>query len=198
MMLDLCPQPKEVLVVKGETIKSKIHATMKTKGGYKTRFQVDTKATCNKIRVGELRDTKYTNKVTNTNQVLKKYNSSPLKPAGKCCVQLTNPQNGNKYKVEFIVVEDKDADTNLLGSRVVQQMNLIQVNHDNFLLAPAEVHMVQPPIRTGLSEEQIWTKYPDVFQRLGELGEPLHLEVNDMITPIQIPPEGYQKHSRHL
>ena len=51
-------------------------------------------------------------------------------------------------------------------------MNLIQVNHDNFLPAPAEVYMVQP----------------DVFQGLGELGEPLHLEVNDMITPVQIPP----------
>ena len=41
MTLDLSPQPEEVLVVKGETIKSKIHATMKIKGGYDTRFQVD-------------------------------------------------------------------------------------------------------------------------------------------------------------
>ena len=67
MTLDLSPQPEEVLVAKGETIKPKIHATMKIKGGYETRFQVDNGATCNVIRGGELRDTKYANKITNTN-----------------------------------------------------------------------------------------------------------------------------------
>lgn len=42
------------------------------------------------------------------------YNSSPLKPVGKFhvqpgtqYVQLTNPRDGKKYKVEFVVVRDK-------------------------------------------------------------------------------------------
>ena len=189
MTLDLSPEPaEEVLAVQSRQLKSKIHAAMKIKGGSETMFQVDTGATCNVIRSGELRGTKYENNVTATNQVLKMYNSSPLKPAGKCRVQLTNPQNSQKYKVDFVVVEDKDVNTNLLGSRAAQQMNLIQVNHENMLPATNEVHVVQTPSEVGLSEEELRTKYADVFQGLGELGEPLHLEVDEMTAPVQIPP----------
>ena len=161
---------------------------MKIKGGSETTFQVDTGATCNVIRSGELRGTKYENNVTATNQVLKMYNSPPLKPAGKCRVQLTNPQNSQKYKVDFVVVEDKEANTNLLRSREAQQMNLIRVNHENMLPGANEVHGVHTPSEICLSEEKIWTKYAGVFQGLGELGEPVHLEVDEMITPVQIPP----------
>jgi len=118
------------------------------------------------------------------------YNSSPLKPVGKCRIQLTNPQNGRKYKVDFVVVKDTDADVNLLGSRAGQQMNLIQVNHENMIpqAVTTEVHVVQTPNELGLSKEEILNKYTDVFQGLGELGEPLRLEVDEMVKPVQIPP----------
>ena len=116
MTLDLSPQPEEVLIVKGQEFKLNIHMTMKIKGGYEAIFQADTGATCNIIRAGELHDTKYESKVTHTNQVLKMYNSSPLRPVGKCRVQLTNPWNGKKYKVEFVVVKDNDADISLIES----------------------------------------------------------------------------------
>jgi hypothetical protein len=69
-------------------------------------------------------------------------NSSPLIPAGICHVQLTNPTNGKKYNVKFVVVDNKDANINLLGSRAVQQMNLIQVNHENISDQANEVHAV--------------------------------------------------------
>ena len=45
----------------------------------------------------------------------------------------------------------------------------------------------------GLSEEDIWTKYAELFQHLGEFGEPLHLEVDETIKPVQIPPRGIPK-----
>ena len=83
------------------------------------------------IRSGELCGTKYEKRIASTTQVLKMYNSSPLKAVRKCRIQLTNPQNGRKYKVDFIVIKDTDADVNLLGSRAAQQMNLILVNHEN-------------------------------------------------------------------
>ena len=75
------------------------------------------------------------------------YNLSPLKPVRKCRVQLTNAQNGQKYKVDFVVVKDTDADVNLFGSRAAQQMNLIQVNHENMMpqAVTTEVHVVQTP-----------------------------------------------------
>lgn len=90
--------------------------------------------------------------------------------------------------MDFVVVEDKEANTNLLGSRAAQQMNLILVNHENTLPGANEVHVVHTRSEIGLSEEEIRTKYADVFQGLGELGEPLHLEEDEMITPVQIPP----------
>ena len=139
MTLDLSPQPEEVLVVKGQEFKLKIHMTVKIKGGYEAVFQVDTASTCNVIRAGELRGTKYESKVTHMNQVLKMYNSLPLRPVGKCHVQLTNPQNGKKYKVEIVVVKDNDADISLIGSIAALCMNLIQINHENLLPGSSEV-----------------------------------------------------------
>ena len=103
---------------------------------------------------------------------------------------MTNPQNGRKYKVDFVVVKDTDADVNLLGTRAAQEMNLIQVNHENMMpqAVTTEVLVVQTPNELGLSKEEILTKYTDVFQGLGELGEPLQLEVDKMVKPVQIPP----------
>jgi hypothetical protein len=39
-----------------------------------------------------------------------------------------------------------------------------------------------------VTKEDILQKYPDVFEDIGELGEPLHLEVDDTVKPVQIPP----------
>ena len=65
-------------------------------------------------------------------------------------------------------------------------MNLILVNHKNLLPGSSEVvHAVQALSEIGLSEEEIRTKYTDVFQGLGE---PLRLEVDESIEPVQLPP----------
>ena len=53
-----------------------------------------------------------------------------------------------------------------------------------------EVHVVRTPDELGLSKQEILNKYTDVFQGLGELGEPLRLEVDEMVKPVQIPPRG--------
>jgi hypothetical protein len=186
--LDLHPQPEEILAVKNDHPQPKIHTTMSVKGGRNTSFQIDTGATCNVIRSKELRGTKYEKKVLATDQVLRMYNSSPLIPAGICHVQLTNPTNGKKYNVKFVVVDDKDANINLLGSRAAQQMNLIQVNHENISDQANEVHAVDNQCTGELTKEDILQKYPDVFEGIGELGESLHLEVDDTVKPVQIPP----------
>ena len=94
-----------------------------------------------------------------------------------------------KYKAEFVVVKDSDASINLIGSRAAQEMNLIHVNHENLLSGNNEaVHVVQAPKEIDLMEEEIRAKYADVFQGLGELGESLHLEVDETVRPVQIPP----------
>ena len=186
--LDLHPQSEEVLAIKSDHPQPKIHATMTIKGGRNTSFQIDTGATCNVIRATQLRGTKYEKKVFATDQVLRMYNSSPLVPTGICYVQLTNPTNDKKYNVKFVVVEDKDANINLLGSRAAQQMNLIQVNHENISDRVNEVQAVDNQCIGGLTKEEILQKYPEVFEGIGELGEPLHLEIDHTVEPVQIPP----------
>ena len=47
---------------------------------------------------------------------------------------------------------------------------------------------MQAPSEIVLSEEEIRTKHADVFQGLEEPREPLHLEVDKSIEPVQIPP----------
>lgn len=72
-------------------------------------------------------------------------------------------KNDKKHKEGFAVVEDKDANVNLLGSRAAQQMNLIQDNDENILSRASEVHVVQTPSEFALTEEQIRTKFADLF-----------------------------------
>lgn len=59
MTLDLVPQTEQIHGLENQVILGKIYAGMQIKGGKITRFQVDTGATCNVIRLGELQDTKY-------------------------------------------------------------------------------------------------------------------------------------------
>ena len=56
-------------------IPSKIIAAMKVKAGPETNFQIDTGATCDVLKLSSIKGTKYANKVTPTNQVLKMYNA---------------------------------------------------------------------------------------------------------------------------
>ena len=160
---------------------------MSIKGGRNTRFQIDTGAMCNVIQSKELLGTKYEKKLLPTTQVLRMYISSPLIPTGICQVQLTNPTN-DKYNVKFVVVEDKDAKINLLGSRASQQMKLIQVSHENISHQVYEVQAVDNQSTEALTKDKILQKYPEVFDGIGELGEPLHLEVDTTVKPVQIPP----------
>lgn len=181
--------PDDILAVNYRQVRPKIYVPMKIKGGREITFQVDTGATCNVIRSCELLGTKYENNIASTTQILKMFNSSPLKPIGNCRVQLTNPQNGRKYKVEFTVVRDGDAKVNLIGSAAAQQMALIQVNYKN-MAVPAEVNVVNKtfPRNIGITEQQLVSQYRDVFDGLGALGEPLHLEVDNTVKPVQVPP----------
>ena len=90
--------------------------------------------------------------------------------------------------MKFVVVEDKDANINLLGSRAAQQMNLIQVNHENISDRVNEVQAVDNQCIGGLTKEEILQKYPEVFEGISKLGEPLHLEIDHTVEPVQIPP----------
>lgn len=40
----------------------------------------------------------------------------------------------------------------------------------------------------GLTKQKVLSKYLDLFEGLGDLGDPLHLEIDDTVKPVQIPP----------
>ena len=112
-ILDLEPQEVQVQGLEAKPVPAKIYANVMIKGGKVAKFYVDIGATCNVIPLGELTGTKYWNKVLKTNQILKMYDSSPLKPLGKCQIQLTNPATQQKYKVLVTVVKDTESKVNL-------------------------------------------------------------------------------------
>ena len=114
---------------------SKITATMKLKGGPKINFQTDTGATCDVLKLSSIKGTKYANKITPSNQVLKMYHASMLRPLGKYKVQLMNSRDKKKHKVNFTIVQDEHC-VNLIGSNTTQQMQLITIRNDKIKPCP--------------------------------------------------------------
>lgn len=132
--------------------------------------------------------------------MLKMFNSTTLRPIGKCKIQVCNPRSNQKDKVTFMVVPDENC-ANLIGSQAAQQMGFLDIHFEqlhNSLAAPKprEIHAhtvetsMNPnkPSEQGLSISDILSKYPDVLEGLGELGPELQLEVEDYATPIQLSP----------
>ena len=107
---------------------------MKKEGGERSKFQIDTGATCNVIRKKKLKCTKYEKRIKPAAHVLKMYNNSSLSPVGKFKNQIGDVTTKKKFKVPFTVVDDHLVKNNHLGCRAVQQMELIRVvttNHIN-------------------------------------------------------------------
>ena len=131
--------------------------------GKPVRFQVDSGATCNII---PRKDLPSNCKIGETEHRLTMYNGTDMKVTGKCLVHLVNPKNGKKYQAEFIIV-DEDT-TPLLGSRTVQQMNLVKVQYEN-------IAVVQQP--KELTKQELVKEYEDVFTGEGQFQKKLHLKL---------------------
>ena len=81
-----------------------------------------------------------------------------------------------KYQAEFIIV-DEDT-TPLLGSRTVQQMNLVKVQYEN-------IAVVQQP--KELTKQELVKEYEDVFTGEGQFEKKLHLEIDTSARPVKQP-----------
>ena len=175
-------------------ITSKIIAAMKVKGGPEINFQIDTGATCDVLKLSSIKGTKYANKITPTNQVLKMYNASALRPLGKCKVQLMNSRDEKKYKVNFTIAEDEHC-VKLIGSKTTQQMQLITIRNDKIKPCPrpaqyasaasVDVNLTSSPQLEGPTLEHMCSQNEDDFDGLGNLGTPLQLEVDETVKRVQ-------------
>ena len=144
------------------------------------KMQVDSGACCNvlppKFRP---KDT-----VADTTEVkLTTYAKASLKVLGVAKIQLGNPKTREKYRVQFVVI-DEDY-TPLLGSTSAQEMGLITVQHENIL------NVYETVVKTdcqGLTMEEVTASYSDVFKGLGCMEGALHLELDTTVTPAIMPP----------
>ena len=83
------------------------------------KFQLDSGAAANLIPKSYLHESQ----IESSENRLTMYNQSTLKSYGTCMLRLKNPKTHKRYKVKFIVVDDKY--TPLLGAKAIQAMNLI-------------------------------------------------------------------------
>ncbi|XP_028394385.1 uncharacterized protein K02A2.6-like [Dendronephthya gigantea] len=146
------------------------------------QMQIDTGATCNVLRHSYLpKDVK----VQPTNRNLFTYSESKLEVLGKAVLNICNQKNNCKYFEEFLIV--KDGSIPLLGVKTAQKMELLVIRHQNILHMDCS-NAVTSREQQRLSKEDVLSKYADQFTGLGKIEGKLHLEVDETVTPVVMPP----------
>ena len=148
--------------------------------GKLVRFQVDTGATCDILRLEDVTD-KAMITSNPTTQRLRLYDGTLVTPVGQICTRTENPNTGQMYDCDFIV---KDASTALIGARTSLAMGLIRVDYEII----AKTDIMAEPAKCSLTKEAILERNSDVFaERVGCLEGKLHLERNQSVMPVQMP-----------
>ena len=105
---------------------------------------------------------------------LQMWNKSSVKALGKCKVHVKNPVTNEKFKVDFVIVNE--AFTPLLSGNAAQAMGLITVNYGNFKVV------------NGIStaSHSYIHQFPAVFKDTPGIlpGKRVHLTVEDGATPV--------------
>ena len=105
---------------------------------------------------------------------LQMWNKSSVKALGKCKVHVKNPVTNEKFKVDFVIVNE--AFTSLLSGNAAQAMGLITVNYGNFKVV------------NGIStaSHSYIHQFPAVFKDTPGIlpGKRVHLTVEDGATPV--------------
>ena len=105
---------------------------------------------------------------------LQMWNKSSVKALGKCKVHVKNPVTNEKFKVDFVIVNE--AFTPLLSGNAAQAMGLITVNYGNFKVV------------NGIStaSHSYIQQFPAAFKDTPGIlpGKKVHLTVEDGATPV--------------
>ena len=160
-----------------ESYKRKLFATMSINNTH-VKFQLDSGATCNVITSEALQGSHCDAEITQTSKVLSMYNGTTVKPIGHCKVKMTNPKNGRRNLVNFEVLPHSS--TLILGSKAIQQMELIKVLQENI----KSVHVEQAVV----TKESLLEQYPQVFEGIGCMPGNYHLTIDSSVKPVVHPP----------
>lgn len=114
-------------------------------------------ATCDIVKLSAIKGAKYIDRIMPTDQVLKVYNASTLRPFGKCKIQVTTPMDRRKIKVPFTIGEDERC-VNLIGSKTAQQMQLIAFRDEKIKTSCPEVAELanSASVNVNLTCSQTW------------------------------------------
>lgn len=145
-------------------------------------FQLDNGSTVNilpKHIHTKLYDNPTGTNLKKSNVTLVMFNRSETKTLGKERLSVRNPRNQKKYNIEFEIVEGKQLHA-ILGIKAIQAMNLIRVNHKEFL----SKHEVQEEVVAEIEdiEREMETKFKSAFEGQGKLDGNLTLEVNEGVN----------------
>ena len=156
---------------------NKIYAVMEIQGK-PVGMQIDSGALCN------VHPKKYlpgVAEIQKSSKSLTAYNKHQISALGTARVSMRNPRTRKKYNAEFVVVDGNYMP--LIGARAAQQMGLLVVqHHDIQLVSNSEA------LTTSLTKEQVLTDFADIFKGLGRMEGKLHLEVDDSVSPVVMPP----------
>ena len=156
---------------------NKIYAVMEIQGK-PVRMQIDSGASCNVLPKKYLPGVA---EIQKSSKFLTAYNKQQISALGTARVSMRNPRTRKKYNAEFVVVDGNYMP--LIGARAAEQMGLLVVQHHNIqLVSNSEA------LTTSLTKEQVLTDFPDIFKGLGRMEGKLHLEVDDSVSPVVMPP----------
>ena len=156
---------------------NKIYALMEIQGK-PVRMQIDSGASCNVLPKKYLPGVA---EIQKSSKLLTAYNKQQISVLGTARVSMRNPRTRKKYNAEFVVVDGNYMP--LIGARSAHQMGLLVVQHHNIqLVSNSEA------LTTSLTKEQVLTDFADIFKGLGRMEGKLHLEVDDSVSPVVMPP----------
>ena len=173
-----------------DEVASQLFVTMMVNDNAYVKFQLDCGATCNLLplkdytRVMGDPDDLYIEK---SKAKLTMYNGAVMYPVGKCKLKCT--RDGSSHVLEFQVV---DGDVRpLLSAESCQRLNFLKV------LVKDSLHHVdtvtqdsqyKPSMSKTVINDSILTEYADVFEGLGCLADPYHIEIDPTAQPVIHPP----------
>ena len=178
---DYVTTPEETDIVKHKSNPNKVFVTLSV-NEKEEHFQIASRATVNVMS-----DITLSKLCGNADQLesfsitLLMYSQKLNLLEGRKKMLVLNPKNNNMYTVEFIIVNGQCK--SVLGLKTCEELELLTVNRQNILLVTSQSTNTQ-----GLSEQDIVNSHLDVFKSKGKLEGQLHLELDESVQPVQLPP----------
>ena len=148
-------------------------------------FQLDCRATCNLLSLKEFSSIMGDPKdlyLKKASAILKMYNGTTMTPLGKCTLKCAKGKMSTN--ADFFIT-DEDV-RRLLGAEICQELNLIKVMASD-ISESETVDAVNDKVQTAhivLARDQILKECSDVFEGLGCMDGPYHMELDEIVKPV--------------